>query len=406
MHKQSVLLCMGTRPEIIKMAPVYHALNSTELEPIIVHTGQHNELARPFYEFFDLEPQYDLSLEYHHTSISQLLATIISGLDTVLQSLHPSAMLVQGDTSSALGGALAAYYHKVPIGHIEAGLRSHDGNAPFPEEKNRELIARISKWNFVPTPQADKNLQAEGIAEASRFQVGNTIVDAMHWGLAHLENNEIEHNSQTPDTINWVTQIPEQKPLLLVTAHRRESWYGDIAQIAHAVKDIIISNPDVHVLWLVHPNPLVKNTIQQVMSSIKDDNVSRLCLSNSLSYPELIWVLQKTRLVLTDSGGLQEEAVSINKPVLILRNRTERPEVVDSGCGALIGTASNNIQEWAHKLLIDDDTYNTMQCHNNPFGDGHAGQYIAEILQQEILKPNLDSGSGANSALTKTGVVK
>ncbi|MCW9025298.1 MAG: UDP-N-acetylglucosamine 2-epimerase (non-hydrolyzing) [Gammaproteobacteria bacterium] len=398
MQKRTVLLCMGTRPEIIKMAPVYHALDRTELKPVILHTGQHNELASPFYEFFNLKPEYDLSLEHTHTSISQLLATIISGLDSVLQTLHPSAMLVQGDTSSALAGALTAYYHKIPVGHIEAGLRSHNAYAPFPEEKNRELIARIAKWNFVPTSLADKNLHTEGISEASRYQVGNTIVDAVNWGLSHLENNITTLKPDTPDTLKWVTQIPAQCPLLLVTVHRRESWYGDIAQIAEAIRDIIISTPDVHVLWLVHPNPLVKNAIQQIMSDIDPTNASRIFLSNPLNYPELLWVLQKAWLILTDSGGLQEEAVSINKPVLILRNSTERPEVVDSGCGVLIGTATNTIKEWVNKLLADEQVYNTMQSSVNPFGDGHAGQYIAEILQQEL--------SGIDSGSSKTGEVK
>lgn len=388
MQQQSILLCMGTRPEIIKMAPVYFALKKTDLNPVILHTSQHDELASPFYQFFGITPDYELSLEKKHTSIGQLLATIIARLDSVLQTFHPCAMLVHGDTSSALAGALTAYSHKIPIGHIEAGLRSHNAYAPFPEEKNRELIARLAYWNFVPTHQADINLQAEGIPKSRRYQVGNTIVDAINWGMTQLQNDHSRLINKTRHPLKWITEMPKQSRLLLVTAHRRESWYGGIANIAQGIRDIVESHSETRVLWLVHPNPLIKNAIQQVMSDIDEDAASRICLAESLNYPELLWVLQRAWLILTDSGGLQEEAIAINKPVLVLRNNTERPEVIDSGGGVLIGTDADAIKDWVNKLLTDNTTYHSMQTASNPFGNGQAGKYIADILQQEILHPD------------------
>jgi UDP-N-acetylglucosamine 2-epimerase len=383
MAANDVLLCMGTRPEIIKMAPVYDALRRTALKPVVVHTGQHDELSRPHYRFFGIVPQFDIRLVRERGSLAHLFALLIERLDHVVESTRPAAVLVQGDTSSALAGALAAYYHKIPVGHIEAGLRSHQEYEPFPEEKNRELIARLAHWHFVPTARADANLAAEGVVGARRYRVGNTIVDAVHWGLGHLDGLEERSESAARDLLQWVAA--GSGPLLLVTAHRRESWDGRILGIAEGVQRALASIPDLRVVWPVHPNPKVRAAVERALGGVTAACADRLRLTGPLGYPQLLWVLKRARLVLTDSGGIQEEAVSVGTPVLVARHATERPEVIESGAGILVGTDPLVIEQWIGRVLRDEDLYRSLHDQGNPFGDGRAGPRIAEVLVNDIL---------------------
>lgn len=384
---------MGTRPEIIKMAPVYHALRNTGIEPLVLHTGQHDSLAELLYPFFDMKPDYTFDLARERDSLGHLFAIKMEKMDKLFASLDVSAVLVQGDTSSALSGALSAFYHKIPVGHIEAGLRSHCDYEPYPEEKNRELIARLSKWHFAPTHRALDNLVREGISKENCFVVGNTIVDALGWALGQIGKSQPDTSAGILDMMRWLDDGNDR--LVLVTAHRRESWDGKIADIARAVRSVAEKYPDLRFIWPVHPNPVVRNAVQECMHGLDSGAQKKVWLCEPLNYPDLLCFLKRSWLVLTDSGGLQEEAVTLSIPVLVLRDNTERPEVIDAHGGALIGTSSASIREWIDRLYTDTEKYDAFRCTSNPFGDGRAGEYISEILRQKILHQSRSSDLSA-----------
>lgn len=394
MANNSVLLCMGTRPEIIKMAPVYHALWDTEIEPLVLHTGQHDSLAESLYPFFDMDPDYKFDLTRERNSLGHLFAITMEKMDQLFASLHVSAVLVQGDTSSALSGALSAFYHKIPVGHIEAGLRSHCDYEPYPEEKNRELISRISKWHFAPTQRALANLEREGISNENCFVVGNTIVDSVAWTLERINKSQPDTSSEVLDMMQWLEG--DNNRLVLVTAHRRESWDGKIAEIARAVRSVAEKYPDLRFIWPVHPNPVVKRAVHECMHGLDSGSQKQVWLCEPLNYPDLLCFLKRSWLVLTDSGGLQEEAVTLAIPVLVLRDKTERPEVVDVHGGALIGTSSGSIHEWIGRLYTDTGQYNAIKSSSNPFGDGRSGEHISRILHQKILHQPYGLNAGLN----------
>lgn len=384
MKPVKILLCMGTRPDIIKMAPVYLALKQSVHEPVVLHTGQHDAMSRPIYKFFGIEPAYLVDLPRERDTLGHLCATMIDNIDDVLKFALPDVVLVHGDTLSALAAAMTAFYHRIPVGHVEAGLRSHFDDNPFPEEMTRELIARLVRWHFAPTAQAVDNLKAEGIAQARIHLVGNTIVDAVHWGISHLEDyfseaREIDHLPR-----DRIQQALDHHRLVLVTAHRRENWGNKIISIARGVRQAAQECRDLLILWPVHPNPIVSAAVHETMDGLKDEARSRIFLTPPLNYPELLWALQHAWLVLTDSGGIQEEAVAANVPVLVLRDTTERPELITVGGGALIGTASESIQSWVLKLTEDAKQYQSMRNTKNPFGDGKSGGYIVKILSDDL----------------------
>jgi UDP-N-acetylglucosamine 2-epimerase (non-hydrolysing) len=393
MPGRDVLFCMGTRPEIIKLAPVIRALEGSPLNPLVVHTGQHNGLAHPHYRFFGIQPDFDIELNRDDSSLSGLFAMLIERLDSVIARAEPAAVVVQGDTSSALAGALAAYYQRIPVAHVEAGLRSHNDYEPWPEEKNRELIARLARWHFVPTARADANLQQEGIPATCRHLVGNTIVDAVRLGIESLEAHAKAGASGPDSAATWARNGAGESRLLLVTAHRRENWGSGIGDIARGVRRIVEQDGGIRVVWPVHANPRVRDTVSRVFSGMAAACAERVFLTAPLSYPELLDVLRQTWLVLTDSGGLQEEAVSLGVPVLVLRSATERPEVVESGAGALIGTRAETIVEWIQDLGRNPDRYRAMHCAANPYGDGFAGRRIAEILARDLSASATDETS-------------
>ncbi|OGI42386.1 MAG: UDP-N-acetylglucosamine 2-epimerase [Candidatus Muproteobacteria bacterium RBG_16_64_11] len=378
-----VLLCIGTRPEIIKMAPVFRALKKTTLQPLVLHTGQHDEKSLPLYRFFEMDPGDSLGLNRDRESLGHLTAVMLDYLDAVIRELSPDAILVQGDTTSALSAALIAFYNKIPIGHVEAGLRSHNAYNPFPEEKNRELIARLSHWHFAPTEQSVINLKSEGIDERRIFQVGNTVVDAAQWGLEHLDRYFDDPAVKTVLPLERLDALDTSR-LILITAHRRENWQGPIAEVAEGVKRVLRAHKDVIILWPVHPNPSVQQTVRNAMQGLEEDSARRLLLTPPLNYPELLWVLKKSWLTLTDSGGIQEESVTARVPVLVLRKTTERPEVLRIGAGALIGTSPVAICEWVDRLTEQPELHQQMRSLASPFGNGHSGEAIAGILEAEL----------------------
>jgi len=379
-----VLLCIGTRPEIIKMAPVFRALKKTTLLPLVLHTGQHDEKSLPLYRFFEMDPGDSLGLSRNRDSLGHLTAVMLDYLDAVIRELSPDAILVQGDTTSALSAALIAFYNKIPVGHVEAGLRSHSAYNPFPEEKNRELIARLSHWHFAPTEQAVINMRSEGVDEQRIFLVGNTVVDAAQWGLEHLDRYFSNPDVNTALPLERLAALDTSR-LVLITAHRRENWQGPIADIAEGVKRVLRAHSDLVVLWPVHPNPSVRQTVTNAMHGLEEDSARRLLLTPPLNYPELLWVLKKSWLTLTDSGGIQEESVTARVPVLVLRKTTERPEIIRIGAGALIGTSPAAISEWVDRLTQEPELHEKMRSQTSPFGNGHSGEAIAGILEEELI---------------------
>jgi UDP-N-acetylglucosamine 2-epimerase (non-hydrolysing) len=371
------LACMGTRPEIIKMAPVYRSLKERGETVQVLHTGQHGEMAHALYRFFGMGPDFDMSIERKVPTLSNLTAELLQGMDQTIEQARPDVVLVQGDTVSALVGAMVGYYRNIPVAHIEAGLRTgqHD---PFPEEKNRELIGRLAQWHFPPTHQASENLLNEGIAAGQIFEVGNTVIDNALW----VQNRLIDQSDATlipPDVHRFMkARLPAR--LMLVTAHRRENWGQPIRLIASAVGVLLQMHSDLIVVWPMHPNPAVREDIQAALSELPPDSRSRLCLTEPLEYPALISLLSHCHFTLTDSGGIQEEASALRRPVLITRDNTERQELVDAGGALLVGTDPHTIVKQASLLLQDQAVYQSMQLSQCPFGDGQSANRIADVL--------------------------
>ena len=371
------LACMGTRPEIIKMAPIYKNLQARGENVQVLHTGQHEDVAQALYTFFDMDPDYQIQLKRRLPGLSDLTAELLQGIDRVLTEVKPDVMLVQGDTASAFVGAMASYYRDVPVAHIEAGLRTgqHD---PFPEEKNRELIGRLAHWHFPPTAQAADNLRREGVPAQQIHEVGNTVIDAALWVKSQMDQHGAP--DALPPEVHSFVQNHGASRLMLVTAHRRENWGRPIQLIAAAVGILLKLHPDLTVVWPLHPNPSVRADIQKAFSTLDAASRQRLCLTDPLEYPALISLLARCHFCLTDSGGIQEEASAFHCPVLITRDSTERQELVDAGGAILVGTDPHRIVEQACALLNDPWAYRAMQVQESPFGDGHSAQRIADVL--------------------------
>ena len=371
------LACMGTRPEIIKMAPIYKNLQARGENVQVLHTGQHEDVAQALYTFFDMDPDYQIQLKRRLPGLSDLTAELLQGIDRVLTEVKPDVVLVQGDTASAFVGAMASYYRDVPVAHIEAGLRTgqHD---PFPEEKNRELIGRLAHWHFPPTAQAADNLRREGVPAQQIHEVGNTVIDAALWVKSQMDQHGAP--DALPPEVHSFVQNHGASRLMLVTAHRRENWGRPIQLIAAAVGILLKLHPDLTVVWPLHPNPSVRADIQNAFSTLDAASRQRLCLTDPLEYPALISLLARCHFCLTDSGGIQEEASAFHCPVLITRDSTERQELVDAGGAVLVGTDPHRIVEQACALLNDPWAYRAMQVHESPFGDGHSAQRIADVL--------------------------
>lgn len=375
---KTYLAIMGTRPEIIKMAMPYRALRERGDRVLVLHTGQHEEMADVLYRFFDMAPDLRIELKRRNAGLAHLSSLLLEQVDEAMQEAQPDVVLVQGDTTSAMVGALAAYYHGKPVAHVEAGLRTGQRD-PFPEEKNRELIGRLAEWHFPPTEQARRNLLDEGVAQERVFQVGNTVIDAALWVRDRLQAQGGTTESMPWELRNFLEEQADRK-LVLITAHRRENWGEPIRGIARAVGRLLEEFPDVAAVWPVHPNPRVRDDVATVVEQLPHASRARLCLTEPLDYPALMAVLARCHFTLTDSGGIQEEASALARPVLITREATERQELLHAGGARLVGTDVERIVSESSRLLRDEETWRSMQLAASPFGDGRSSERIASIL--------------------------
>ncbi len=379
-----VLISVGTRPEIIKMAPVYAELRRRGMPVAWVHSGQHREMAESLYTFFDIQPEYEVTLERSNASLAHLNALLLERLSEVYEHARPAAVLVHGDTTSTLASAQAAFYLDLPIGHVEAGLRTFKAREPFPEEKNRELTARLAHWHFAPTPGAAANLAREGIAGQHVHMVGNTAVDAALAGVARLQGLLHSGALALPEPLQRLQPHLAHGRLITVTAHRRENWGAGIRGIARAVSRLLQADPRLAVAWPVHGNPAVADIVHDELGELARRLEGRLCLCPPLDYPALLWCLQHSALALTDSGGIQEEGAALSRPVLVLRETTERPELIEAGAGLIVGTDMQRIVGCVTRLLGEGHELARMREAVNPFGDGRTSQRIADVLGAQL----------------------
>jgi len=361
-----VLSVLGTRPEVIKLAPLVHELAARpEVESLVVSTGQHREMLDQMLGLFGIVPEVELALMRRGQRLCGLTARLVRSLSTTLRKLEPDWVVVQGDTTTAFCGALAAFYQGIGVAHVEAGLRSHDLRAPFPEEANRRLAGTLAQLHCCPTARAADNLQREGVAAEQIVVTGNTVVDALLWAA--------------PRAAALPPRLPRTRPRrILVTLHRRESQ-GDVMRRICAVIARLAERSDTEIVFPVHPNPAVLQVVLPTLAAV--DGV-HLC--EPLDYLSFVQVLAGCDLVLTDSGGLQEEAPSFGKPALVLRETTERPEAIEAGVARLVGTEPSAVYAAAVELLDDRAAYAAMAQPSNPFGDGHAARRIASALAQRL----------------------
>jgi UDP-N-acetylglucosamine 2-epimerase (non-hydrolysing) len=371
MSRCRILTVVGTRPEGIKMAPVIQELRrrADRFETIVVSSGQHREMLRQVLTAFDLEPQIDLDLMQHNQGLAAFASRAIAALSQLYTETQAAAVLVQGDTTTVMSAALAGFYHGVKVGHVEAGLRSFDRQNPFPEEINRRLAGCVADFHFAPTEKARQNLLREGVAESAIFLTGNTIVDAL---TSIRLDRSFENNK-----LNEIGQ--HGRRVILVTAHRRENQGQPLASICAALAALVKMFPDVEIAYPVHLNPNVRGPVRDALGSLP-----RIHLVEPTSYGDLLRLMQRCHFILTDSGGIQEEAPSFQKPVLVLRDVTERPEVIEVGAGKIVGTDGDRIIEEASRLLSDSAAYRAMSSAMNPFGDGHAAERIVDALAEAL----------------------
>lgn len=362
-----ILVCFGTRPEAIKLAPVIQELRDQSFDFEICVTAQHREMLDQVLGFFNIKPDYDLDLMKPGQSLNSLGAIVLKEIDNVFDKSKPSLVLVQGDTTTALIVALAAFNRQIKIGHIEAGLRTGNLDFPFPEEANRQLISRISNFHFTPTSMAGTNLLKELIPKEKIFLTGNTIIDALFISLSRLEKGYIN------DEIKGLQAIfQEGKKFILVTGHRRENFGRGIEEVCEALLEIS-SRKEIQIIFPVHLNPKVKETVYSLLSEKEGVH-----LMEPLNYPALVWLMKRVDLIISDSGGLQEEAPSLKVPILVTRNSTERPEGVEAGYSFLTGTSKNKIVSVALHLLDTPPDYSEKE---NPYGDGTASKKIIQVLK-------------------------
>ena len=369
-----VLSIFGTRPEAIKMAPVVHALEKAEgVESLVCVTAQHRDMLDQVLGLFQLTPDDDLDLMQPGQNLHDLTARVVSNLRPVLMQRQPDVVLIHGDTTTSFGAALASFYCGIPIGHVEAGLRTGDLAAPFPEEGNRLLVDRLTQFLFAPTQKAAQNLRDEGLSDRNISVTGNTVIDALLWMRENVET--LSAPQKIYGSAGTIFANPQQK-VVLVTGHRRESFGAGFEQICQAIKKIAIAHPDVQLVYPVHLNPKVQEPVYRLLS-----NLSNVHLIGPLDYQNFVRLMDRATIILTDSGGIQEEAPSLKKPTLVMRDQTERPEGVTAGVLQLVGTDVHRIFTATHRLLTIPSAYANMTKNDNPYGDGKASQRIVETLR-------------------------
>lgn len=376
---KKILVIFGTRPEAIKMAPLIKELKSSgsDFDVRICVTAQHREMLDQVMSFFGLTADYDLDLMKPDQNLSCLTAAIITGLKDVFDSYKPDFTFVHGDTTTTFGASLAAFYAGSQVCHVEAGLRTNDKSSPFPEEMNRQLTSRLTDLHFAPTKQSKENLLQENIPENSIFITGNTVIDALLQSVEKVKSNPSK-------LIKDLSARLGDREMILVTGHRRENHGEGFIRICKALKQIAEGHPELWIIYPVHLNPNVQKPVYDLLSTT--DNI---LLIDPLDYPDFIWLMDRSKLIITDSGGVQEEAPSLGKPVLVMRDTTERPEAVDAGTVKLVGTDTTTIVSEVRKLLFEKSHYTKMSQSHNPYGDGKACERIVKHLSDKILSETI-----------------
>lgn len=372
-----VLTVFGTRPEAIKMAPLVHALaQDEEIESRLCVTAQHREMLDQVLRLFSIVPDYDLNIMQPGQSLTEITCRILEGLKTVFTDFTPDVVLVHGDTTTTLAASLAAFYHRIPVGHVEAGLRTGDLWSPWPEEANRTLTGHLARYHFTPTDSSQQNLLRENLPASHIFVTGNTVIDALFW----VRNRILSDDSLKNSLAARYPFLDADKKLILVTGHRRESFGGGFERICNALAEIARLHPDTQIVYPVHLNPNVSEPVNRILRGI--DNI---ILIEPQEYLQFVWLMDRAWLILTDSGGIQEEAPSLGKPVLVMRDATERPEAVAAGTVKLVGTDGAKIVSEVTRLLTDEDAWHAMSRAHNPYGDGLACQRIVQVLKKNRI---------------------
>ena len=389
---KKIMLVFGTRPEAIKMAPLVKEFQKypKQFQTVVCVTGQHREMLDQVLHLFEIKPNYDLNIMQKGQDLYDVTTRVLIGMRDVIKEEHPDIMLVHGDTTTSTASALAAFYQQIPVGHIEAGLRTHDIYSPWPEEMNRQITGRVATYHFAPTVLSKQNLLNEGVLENKIVITGNTVIDALHWVVNKIKtdlNMDNKLNLELKKSGYDVGRLHENRRLILITGHRRENFGDGFIRICSSIKTLTEKYPDVDFVYPMHLNPNVRSAIEQVFGIVSkiSDNSSNSYLSNMffiepLDYLPFIYLMEKCNVVLTDSGGIQEEAPGLGKPVLVMRDTTERPEALDAGTVKLVGTDYHKIITEVSTLLDDNNYYEKMSKAVNPYGDGLACERIITVF--------------------------
>jgi UDP-N-acetylglucosamine 2-epimerase (non-hydrolysing) len=370
--KKKNLIIFGTRPEAIKMAPLVNQfLADNKFDTKVCVTGQHREMLDQVLTFFNIVPDYDLSLMKPNQNLYNLTGEVISGLKPILESFKPDFVYVHGDTTTTMAASIAGFYSGAKVCHVEAGLRTHNMLSPFPEEMNRQVAGRVATYHFAPTTKSQENLLKENILKENILVTGNTVIDAL------LESSNRVTNLDNEDVIELKKTVDFNKRILLVTGHRRENHGQGFINICAALKEIAIKNSDIEIIYPVHLNPNVLKPVNELLGNVKN-----IHLVKPLSYPSFVWLMNQSYLIITDSGGVQEEAPSLGKPVLVMRDTTERPEAVEAGTVILVGTNTKKIIKETQELLDNSKKYTSMSSLHNPYGDGKACERIIDFISK------------------------
>lgn len=393
-NKKTILLVFGTRPEAIKMAPLVKALQAQpeKFNTIVAVTAQHRQMLDQVLRIFEIAPDYDLDIMKPNQDLYDVTSRVLLGMRDVLCEAKPDIVLVHGDTTTSTSAALAAFYQQIPVGHVEAGLRTHNIYSPWPEEMNRQITGRIAMHHFAPTPLAKQNLLRENVREEQIIVTGNTVIDALYMVVEKIKNDkalQLELCNMLKEAGYDTSRLDSKRRLVLITGHRRENFGDGFIHICEAIRDLAAKYPDVDFVYPMHLNPNVRKPIQQVFGDIPQISNVQCPISNRfnnlffiepLEYLSFVYLMEQSTIVLTDSGGIQEEAPGLGKPVLVMRDTTERPEALESGTVHLVGTDYNKIVSEVSTLLDDVAAYEKMSKAVNPYGDGHACSRICDYL--------------------------
>ena len=381
---KKVMLVFGTRPEAIKMAPLVKEFHKhpESFETIVCVTGQHRQMLDQVLQIFDITPDFDLNIMKQGQDLYDVTARVLTGMRDVFNEVRPDVVLVHGDTTTSTAAALAAFYQQIPVGHVEAGLRTHNIYSPWPEEMNRQITGRIATYNFAPTPLSKQNLLREAVSEESITVTGNTVIDALYWVVDKIKNDS-GLNGELEDILSTagydVKRLASGRKLVLITGHRRENFGDGFISMCTAIKDLARKHPEVDFVYPMHLNPNVRKPIREVFGEDLS-NLGNMFFIEPLEYLSFVYLMEKSTIVLTDSGGIQEEAPGLGKPVLVMRDTTERPEALDAGTVKLVGTDYDKIVGEVSLLLDDPATYEKMSKAVNPYGDGMACGRIVERM--------------------------